>query len=402
MSNGKGMHRFLACFLFCLLQGGCATLPNATLHDTDLDVSQLPRVTADSNVMLTLASNQQRTAFTINGVAVGTGKIMSVLVPNRPLTITAKPEGYVEKEDFIQPPFHDNSQIGFYFLKEDRSLGGPEPSRPPPALQPPSTPPRPLPDMITVENSGTPTGSRPQAPAVPLSVTKGSRVALVVGNSGYRNVGRLANPANDARLIARTLQQLGFELVGGGPQLDLEKARFDRAVQEFGRAIPGASAALFYYAGHGLQVQGANWLVPVDANPTRAQDLDFQMVDADLVLRQMDGAGTKLNIIILDACRNNPFASRGLRGMEGGLAAMHAPEGSMIAYATEPGHVAADGSGADSPYSAALANSLRQPGLGIFDTFNQVGLEVEQTTGGAQKPWVSNSAIKGHFCFAGC
>ena len=227
------------CFgLPLVLEAGCAAL-----HSTDLDVSQLPRVSADSDVMLTLTSNQQRTTFTINGVTVGTGKIMSVLAPNRPLTITAKPEGYVEKEDFIQPPFHDNSQIGFYFLKEDRSLAGPEPSLPSP------NPARPWPEVITVENSGTPPASRPQTPVAPLSIPKGTRVALVIGNSSYRNVGRLSNPANDARLIAGTLRELGFDLVGGGPQLDLDKTRFDHVVQQFGRAIPGASAALFYYAG---------------------------------------------------------------------------------------------------------------------------------------------------------
>src|SRR5205085_8651576 len=99
-------------------------------------------------------------------------------------------------------------------------------------------------------------------------------------------------------LIADNLRQQGFDLVGGGPQLDLDKTQFEHVVQEFGHAIPGASVALFYYSGHGLQVQGTNWLVPVDANPMRPQDLEFQMVDAALVLRQMDGAGTKLNILI--------------------------------------------------------------------------------------------------------
>jgi hypothetical protein len=257
----------------------------------------------------------------------------------------------------------------------------------------------PRPPVITVENSST---TSPRPPVAPPSIPKGTHVALVVGNSSYRNVGRLSNPANDARMIAETLRELGFDLVGGGPQLDLDKARFDQLVQQFGRAIPGASAALFYYAGHGLQVQGTNWLVPVDANPARPQDLDFQMVDADLVLRQMDGAGTKLNILILDACRNNPFASRSLRGMDSGLAEMRAPEGSLIAFATEPGKVAADGSGADSPYSAALAGAMRQPGLGIFDTFNDVGKEVKRATGGTQQPWFSSSPIEGIFCFGGC
>src|SRR5689334_20115948 len=140
------------------------------------------------------------------------------------------------------------------------------------------------------------------------------RVALVIGDADYQHFGRLANPGNDAKLIADSLAKSGFTLVGGGAQLDLDKAGFDRLVQEFGKQIQGADVALFYYAGHGMQVENTNWLVPVDANPTRQQDLDFQMINAELVLKQMNGANTRLNILILDACRNNPFAHLGARG----------------------------------------------------------------------------------------
>ena len=227
----------------------------------------------------------------------------------------------------------------------------------------------------------------------------GRRVALVIGNSAYKSVDRLANTANDARLIATTLQKLGFTLVGGGPQLDLTRNQLAQAVQDFGRALAGADVGLFYYSGHGLQVQGVNWLVPVDANPNRPQDLDFQMVDADLVLRQMEGAGTRLNLVLLDACRNNPFANRGLRSLQGGLAEMRAPEGTLISYATQPGNVAADGTGANSPYTTALASGMQQPGLDIFRLFNQVGLEVKRRSGGSQQPWVSTSPIDGFFSF---
>jgi uncharacterized caspase-like protein len=227
----------------------------------------------------------------------------------------------------------------------------------------------------------------------------GKRVALVIGNGAYRKVDPLTNPENDARLIARTLQETGFELIGGGAQLELDKAGFDRAVHDFGTALQGAEVALFYYSGHGMQVQGENWLVPVDANPTRPQDLDFQMVDAALVLRQMEGAGTKLNLVILDACRNNPFASRGVRGAQAGLAEMRAPEGTLISYATQPGNVASDGANGDSPFTSALANTIRRPGLDIFQVFNQVGLAVKQDTGGAQQPWLASSPIAGNFYF---
>ncbi len=229
----------------------------------------------------------------------------------------------------------------------------------------------------------------------------GRRVALVVGNADYQSVARLDNPRNDARLMAQTLARLGFSIVGGGPQLNLQKSAFDRSVREFGRAIIGADVALFYYSGHGLQVQGVNWLVPVDANPTRLQDLDFQMMSADLILRQMRDAGTRLNIMILDACRNNPFGSRGLRATGGGLAQMTAPVGTVISYATQPGSVAQDGSGTNSPFTAALAKAMEQPGLDIFRVFNQVGLGVQEATGGEQQPWVASSPISGEFYFAG-
>jgi uncharacterized caspase-like protein len=238
------------------------------------------------------------------------------------------------------------------------------------------------------------------------------RVALVVGNGTYRNVALLDNPANDARLLANILRDLGFALVGGGAQLDLDKASFDRAVQDFGAQLQGADVGLFFYAGHGVQVRGTNYLIPVDANPTREADVDFQMLDTNLVMRQMEGASTRLNLVILDACRNNPFSGRALvvgrgrdtetvrlRDTSSGLAQMQAPEGTLISFATQPGSVARDGSDGHSPYSKALADTIRRPGLGIFDAFNQVGLEVKRATGGAQQPWVSSSPIDGTFYF---
>jgi hypothetical protein len=226
------------------------------------------------------------------------------------------------------------------------------------------------------------------------------RVALVVGNSAYQNITRLDNPRNDATLMADTLSSLGFTLIGGRAQLDLDKAALDTDVQNFGRQIQGADVALFYYAGHGVQVNGSNYLVPVGANPTREADVDFQMVDINLVLRQMQGSGTRLNMVILDACRNNPFGGRGLRSADGGLAQMRAPEGTLISYATQPGSVAQDGSDGHSPYTKALATTIKQAGLDIFQTFNQVGLAVKRETSGSQQPWVSSSPIDGSFYFA--
>ncbi|MGH6848419.1 MAG: caspase family protein [Methylocella sp.] len=226
------------------------------------------------------------------------------------------------------------------------------------------------------------------------------RVALVVGNSAYRNVPPLTNPANDAKLIAGTLQSLGFELVGGSAQLDLDRPGFEAIVKRFGTLLQGAEVGLFYYAGHGVQVRGENYLVPVSANPEREADVDFEMLNTSLVMRQMEGASTRLNLVLLDACRNNPFGTRATRSASRGLAQMEAPEGSIISFATQPGSVASDGEDGDSPYTKALAETMRRPGLDIFKVFNDVGLEVKKRTGGNQQPWLSASPITGSFYFA--
>jgi hypothetical protein len=228
-----------------------------------------------------------------------------------------------------------------------------------------------------------------------------TRVALVIGNSAYRNVSPLDNPKNDAKLIADTLRGLGFSLVGGDAQLDLDESGMRHRVQDFGAMAQGADVALVYYAGHGVAVRGSNYLVPVDANPTREADVDLQMLDVNAVLRQMEDAHARLNLVILDACRNNPFGGRGLRDATGGLAQMRAPEGTMISFATQPQSVAQDGADGHSPFTKALADVIKRPGVGIFETFNDVGLEVKRATGGTQQPWVSSSPVDGEFYFGG-
>src|SRR6201996_5590764 len=143
------------------------------------------------------------------------------------------------------------------------------------------------------------------------------------------------------------------------------------------------------------------FLVPITANPVRETDVDCQMVDVALVLRQMDGAGTKLTLVIVDPCRNNPFGGRGLRASDGGLAQIRAPEGTLLSYATQPGNVALDGDDGHSPYTKALVDTMQKQGLDVLQTFNQVGLIVKRATGSAQQPWVSSSPIDGSFYFSG-
>ena len=227
------------------------------------------------------------------------------------------------------------------------------------------------------------------------------KVALVIGNGAYAHVAPLPNPANDARLMAESLKAIGFELVGGRALTDVAtKDELDKAVRTFGEMIRGGGVGVFFYAGHGVQVDGKNYLIPVGADVTSRAQIKYELVDADFVLDEMNESSTKVNLVILDACRNNPFAGRGLRAVTPGLATVLAPKGTLIAYSTAPGKTASDGSGKNSPFTTALARQLRTPGQRIEDVFINVGVEVEQATGGAQSPWQSNS-LRGVFCLAG-
>jgi uncharacterized caspase-like protein len=230
------------------------------------------------------------------------------------------------------------------------------------------------------------------------------RVALIIGNSRYLHIANLTDPENDARLIARNLKQDQFRLTANKVFIDLDKNAFEHALQEFGDQVLGATAkgpavALFYYAGHGLEVNGVNYLVPISADPLKEADISLQAVSLDAVFDQMDSGRARLKIVILDACRNNPFSGRGLRSVGGGLAQMDAPEGTLIAYSTKPGRVAIDSVGADSPYAMALTHAIQEAGRGLFDVFNDTAVMVKHTTHDAQTPWTNQSAIEGSFYF---
>jgi hypothetical protein len=227
------------------------------------------------------------------------------------------------------------------------------------------------------------------------------RVALVIGNSAYQAVRKLPNPDNDAKLMSDTLLSLGFFVVGGGARLDLGKSGFDAALQEFSNQLIGADVALFYYAGHGVETHGLNYLVPVDAHPQDEADVFAQMVSMSDILDRLEKSGTRINLVLLDACRDNPFRDRGVRSTSGGLAQMPAPIGTLISFATQPRSVSLDGDNGHSPYTSALVAAMQRPGSGLFKTFNEVGLAVEKATGGQQLPWVSSSPISGNFYFAG-
>jgi hypothetical protein len=229
------------------------------------------------------------------------------------------------------------------------------------------------------------------------------RVALVVGNSAYVQAGALPNPMNDASDMAEALKQVGFEVILG---LDLTKSAFDGKVRDFARALEQADVAVFFYAGHGLQVGGRNYLIPVDAKLQSERDLDFDGISLDFVLRQveLDREG-KTSIVFLDACRDNPLARNLARSMGTrsasvgqGLAQVQTGVGTFIAYSTQPGNVAVDGAGRNSPFTAALSKAVVQPDRNLTSVMIEVRKEVLSATGGKQVPW-DHSALTGDFYF---
>jgi uncharacterized caspase-like protein len=228
------------------------------------------------------------------------------------------------------------------------------------------------------------------------------RVALVVGNSAYLHAGELANPRNDAADVAAALGSLGFQVVQG---VDLDKPSFDRRIRDFAVSLTGAEVGLFFYAGHGLQVAGQNYLVPIDAELTTASALDFEMVRLDLVHRTMEREA-QTNIIFLDACRNNPL-ERNLRRAMGtrsaeigrGLAAFEGGVGTLISFSTQPGNVAADGTGGrNSPFAGALLKQLTTSSDDLSAMLIAVRNDVMKETKRQQIPW-EHSSLTGRFYF---
>ena len=213
-------------------------------------------------------------------------------------------------------------------------------------------------------------------------------VALVIGNSSYIEGNALTNPVNDARLIANSARRAGFEVV---ERTDLTKASFERALRDFLQLANGAQVAMIYYAGHGIEAQGKNWLLPTDARLEADFDLPYEALDLDRLLEALSGA--QVRMVVLDACRNNPFGKnwrRGYRSVPNGLAQFEADD-FMVLYAAAPGQLATDGAGTNSPFALSLAQRLPEPGLAIQLLGGKVRDDVMRATGGAQRPFMSGS-----------
>ena len=221
------------------------------------------------------------------------------------------------------------------------------------------------------------------------------RVALVIGNGAYKTA-PLKNPTNDAQDMADALREMGFDVT---LKLNASHKEMEQAVREFGAKLKQGGLGLFYYAGHGVQVAGENYLIPVDTKVEAEADVKFGALNAGMALARMEDAGNDFNIVILDACRTNPFV-RSFRTADQGLARMDAPKGSLIAYATAPGRVAADsgGTGRNGVYTSFLLQHMRVPGLKVEEILKRVRADVVLATKDKQVPWESSSLI-GDFYF---
>lgn len=219
------------------------------------------------------------------------------------------------------------------------------------------------------------------------------RVALVIGNGDYPTA-PLPNPVNDARDLATALGELKFEVLY---HENLRQKDMRTALRTFGERIRAGGVGLFYYAGHAIQLNGRNYLIPVNARISKEAEIEPESVDVSLLLTEMAQAQNHMNIVILDACRNNPFASR-FRAVTGNLAPLDAPSGTLIAYATAPGSEAWDGKGRNGVYTRELLKTLRTPGLSIEEVFKNVRVSVQRQTAGRQTPWESSSLLR-DFCF---
>jgi hypothetical protein len=224
---------------------------------------------------------------------------------------------------------------------------------------------------------------------------KAPRLALVIGNSAYQHTSPLRNPANDAQAMSQTLRQLNFQVT---TLTDSNQRSMESALRQFGRQLRDEKGVgLFYYAGHGMQVDGENYLLPVDIHPSNETDLRYDAVPVGKLLGQMKSAGNPMNLVILDACRNNPF-QRSFRAASQGLAQVVAPTGTFISYATAPGSVAADGEGRNGLFTEKLLQHMNTPGLKLEEVFKRVRAAVQRESNNRQVPWDASS-VTGDFYF---
>ncbi len=229
--------------------------------------------------------------------------------------------------------------------------------------------------------------------STPQLIKNRTKIALVIGNSNYKN-GYLKNPKNDASDIANALKKLGFNVI---LEIDANQERMDLALSKFGRSLTDDSIGLFYYAGHGVQINGSNFLIPINAKIQSSHDVKYKALNLGVVADEMHNAKTELNIIIIDACRNNPLP-KSARSSSRGLARIDSPNGTILVYATSPGSTASDGTGRNGLFSKHLLQHMYNPNMPIEKLIKQVSKGVQQESHSKQIPWMESS-FTGDFYF---
>jgi hypothetical protein len=215
------------------------------------------------------------------------------------------------------------------------------------------------------------------------------RLALLIGNAAYPDNAALRNPVNDATDIATALREMGFEVI---TTTNANRQKMETAIEDFGSRLKNYNLGFFYYAGHGVQIDGENYLIPIDAKLKSQGEVRYECYPVGRILAKMEEAAIQANVIVLDACRDNPFARSWSRSLvSGGLANINAPQGTFIGFATSPGSTAADGEGRNGVYTAALLEHLRKPNLTLDQLFNAVSGSVKKKTNNQQVPWKASS-----------
>jgi hypothetical protein len=228
-----------------------------------------------------------------------------------------------------------------------------------------------------------------------ITYAKQNRIALIIGNGDYKTT-PLSNPVNDAKLVAKTLENLNFKVI---LKTNVSQLEMDDAINQFGLLLEKGGVGLFYYAGHGVQSKGRNYLIPIDSSLSREKDLKYKAVDAGSILDEMGNANNGLNIVVLDACRDNPLI-RSFRSNKRGLTRiLDIPTGTLLAYSTTQGKVAEDGDGENSPYTLAFVQAIKKTGLALELVFKDVLKKVRKMTHGQQTPWFTSS-VEGDFYFS--
>lgn len=237
--------------------------------------------------------------------------------------------------------------------------------------------------------------NRNLAVGVATAAQGNQKLALVIGNADYKS-SPLRNPVNDARAMSAKLKSLGFDVIEFE---NLQQKQIGKVLREFRGQLKEGAVAVFFYAGHGLQVNGVNYLPAVDAEIESEDDIPLQSLDVNAVFKVMADAKTRLNLVFLDACRNNPY-TRSFRSSEGGLAKVNAPSGTLISFATRPGSVARDGDGKNGLYTQNLLSAMDAENVPIEQVIKRVVSGVKKASNGAQEPWIEGS-IEGEFYFRG-